>query len=93
MSYRIEHDDSVKRESSGNYTYRIYDGDRLIARFWHDFRGDEQGIDFVNGPSEGSPFGRMSEFIEGGGTAPLRLSGRAMAYLRERLLSFDRGDT
>ena len=93
MNYRIEHDNSVKREPSGNYNYRIYDGDRLIARFWHDFRGDEQGIDFVDGPSEGSPFGRVSEFIEGGGVAPLLLSGRAMVYLKERQLSFRGGDT
>jgi len=69
-TYRIEQDDSSKRESFGNYTYRIYKDDRLIALYWHDFRGDEQGINFLNGTNEQLPFGRESEFIEGGGPEP-----------------------
>ena len=84
MSYRIEQDDSTKRGSFAAYTYRIYDGARLIARYWHDHRGDEHGIEFVDGRSEGSPVGRMIEFIEGGGPEPLRLSERAVAYLKAR---------
>ncbi|MBI2480217.1 MAG: hypothetical protein HYV60_16770 [Planctomycetia bacterium] len=84
MSYRIEQDDSFKRQSFGEYTYRIYDGDRLIARYWHDYRGDEHGIEFIDGRSEGLPVGRMIEFVEGGGQEPLRLSDRAVAYLKER---------
>jgi len=84
LSYRIELDDSTKRECLGSYTYRIYDGDRLVARYWHDFRGDEHGIEFVNGTKEDWPVGQMTDFIEGGGPEPLRLSDRAMAYLKDR---------
>jgi len=80
---RIEQDDSTKRRSFGEYTYRIYDGDRLIAKYWHDHRGDEHGIEFTDGRSEDWPVGRMIEFIGGGGPEPLRLSERAQVYLNE----------
>ena len=78
MSYRIEQD---TRESLGEYTYRIYDGDRLIARYWHDHRGDEHGIEFQNGTRDDWPVGRMVDFIEGGGPQPPTLSAKAIAYL------------
>ncbi len=84
MTFRIEQD-STERESFGNYDYRIYRGDKLIARYWHDYRGDEHGIDFVSGESEGWPVGRMIDFIEGGGPQPLVLSQAAVAYLRNKL--------
>jgi hypothetical protein len=84
VSYRIEQVDSTKRQSFGAYTYRIYDGPRLIARYWHDYRGDEHGIEFLDGRSEDWPVGRMVDFIEGGGPEPLQLSERAVAYLKER---------
>ena len=84
VRFRIEQDDSTKRRSSGEYAYRIYDGDRLVARYWHDHRGDEHGIEFIDGHSETWPVGRMIEFIEGGGPEPLRLSERAQAYLKAR---------
>jgi hypothetical protein len=90
MSYRIEQDDASERGAMGNYTYRIYDGDRLIARYWHDFRGDEHGTEFVNGPVEASPPGGPNDFIEGGGPVPLRLSDGAVAYLKS---SRNRGRT
>ncbi|WP_260393120.1 hypothetical protein [Ralstonia sp. SET104] len=80
MSFRIELDVSV-RESFGDYRYHIYDGDRLIARYWHDYRGDEHGIEFVDGLRESWPVGRMVDFIEGGGPTPLVLSARALVYL------------
>lgn len=85
VGYRIEQDDSRRRASFGAYTYRIYDGDLLIAKYWHDHRGDEHGIEFTDGRSEGWPVGRMIEFIEGGGPEPLRLSERAQVYLKENL--------
>lgn len=37
MIFRIELDVSA-RESFGDYRYYIYDGDRLVARYWHDYR-------------------------------------------------------
>lgn len=86
MSYRIEQDDSSKRGLAGSYTYRIYEDDRLIARYLHDFRGDGHCIKFVDGTgdSELSAFGCVGDFIEGGGPRPLRLSDRAVAYLQAR---------
>lgn len=81
MPYKIEHDPS-EREPFGEYRYRIYHDDVLIAHYWHDYRGDEHGIKFIDGPSEEWPVGRMIDFIEGGGPKPLVLSERAMAYLR-----------
>lgn len=67
MQFRIEQDDSDRRESFGPYTYRIYDGNRLIAIFWHDYRGDDHGIDLMTGSKRGWPFGRLTDFIDGGG--------------------------
>ena len=84
MSYRIEPADS-KRESFGDYRYRIYGSGGLIAQYWHDFRGDEHGIDFVNGISEPWPVGQMTDFIQGGGPQPLTLSERAVAYIQNKL--------
>jgi len=79
VSYRIEHDEP-SRESFGNHRYCIYEDGRLIAHYWHDFRRDEHGIEFVSGKSERWPVGLMTEFLEGGGPEPLTLSVRAVAY-------------
>ncbi|CAJ0682051.1 hypothetical protein R82526_01541 [Ralstonia mannitolilytica] len=80
MSFRIELDVSA-RESFGDYRYHIYDGDRLVARYWHDYRGDEHGIEFADESRESWPVGRVVDFIEGGGPTPLVLSARALTYL------------
>ena len=40
---------NADRESFGEYRYRIYADDRLLAHSWHDYPGDEHGIEFVNG--------------------------------------------
>jgi hypothetical protein len=82
MNYRIERAET-NREPLGEYRYRIYEDSKLIAHYWHDYRGDDHGIEFVNGTSEHSPFGRMTEFIEGGGPKPLVLSAKAVAYLKQ----------
>jgi hypothetical protein len=84
MTYRIEHSKS-KRDSFGNYRYNIYKDDHLVAIYWHDFRGDEHGIEFLQGPKEDSPVGRMTDFIEGGGPQPLTLSTRAVSYLNRMI--------
>lgn len=68
-------------EPAGNYNYEIYLGSALIARYWHDFRGDDHGIEFVNGQSDNWPVGRMIEFIEG---KPVKLSSAAINYLKEK---------
>ncbi len=84
MTYRVERVDAP-RKSFGEYKYRIYRDGILVAHYWHDYRGDEHGIDFVSGRSETWPVGRMVEFVEGGGPKPTTLSRRAEAYIEERL--------
>ena len=56
----------------------------LIAHYWHDYRGDEHGIEFIDGTKESWPVGRMIDFVEGGGPKPLTLSERAVEYLKQR---------
>ena len=82
MSYAIEQDS--QREEFGHYRYRIYKDGRLVAHYWHDYRGDDHGIEFLDGTKEGWPVGRMVEFIGGGGSEPVRLSDRALAYLKTK---------
>ena len=84
MTYRVERDDAP-RESFGEYKYHIYRDGILVANYWHDYRGDEHGIEFVNGKSETWPVGRVIEFLEGGGPTATVLSLRAEAYIQERL--------
>lgn len=84
MSFELKHAES-QREFFGEYCYYIYEDSRLVARYWHDYRGDDHGIEFVNGTSEAWPVGRMVDFITGGGPQPLALSGRAVAYLNKKL--------
>jgi hypothetical protein len=83
MSFTIEHS-KTKRNPSDDYTYLIYEDGHLIARYWHDCRGDEHGIDFLDGMQESWPVGRMTDFVEGGGPKPLLLSARAVTYLKAR---------
>lgn len=83
MSFTIERSKN-KRNASDNYTYLIHQDGRLIARYWHDFHGDEHGIEFLNGDKEAWPVGRMSDFLKGGGPQPLVLSERAVAYLKSK---------
>ncbi len=91
MSFRIEHRGRPAGRGSG-HEYNIYDGDRLIATYWHDHRGDDHGIRFLGREKE-YPFrprkdeyplfGRPADFLKGGGKQPLGLSDRAVAYLNE----------
>ncbi|MGJ7542286.1 hypothetical protein [Variovorax sp. LT1R16] len=80
MTYRVEQDSSL-RKSFGRYEYSIFKGDRLVARYWHDYRGDEHEVELVGGSSHSWPVGRMTDFLEGGGPEPLSLSARAVTYL------------
>jgi len=83
MSFNIEQVDST-RKPSGNYTYKIYEDGNLIAHYWHDYRGDEHGIELVNGVNEPWPVGQMTDFIEGGGPKLLTLTERAVDYLNQK---------
>jgi len=73
------------RKPSAPYEYEILDGLQVVARYWHDFRGDEHGIEFFDGRSEGRPVGRMVDFVSGGGPEPLGLSDAAVAFLIQKL--------
>ena len=77
---------SVKQvgRSEGNYNYEIYRGTELVARYWHDFRGDEQGLTMIGG-KRASPPGSCSEFIAGGGGNPLTLTEAAVELIRRHL--------
>lgn len=77
MRYRIEQEPG--RDSFGNYRYRIYKEGVLVAHYWHDYRGDEHGIDFVTGLSDQWPVGRMTDFLFGS-----TLSERSAAYMDQR---------
>ena len=85
MSFTIEQT-KEKRESFGSYTYRGYEDGRLVAHYWHDYRGDEHGIEFADGSKELWPVGRMVDLIQGGGPEPLTLSPRAVDYLKQKRL-------
>ncbi|MDG2537774.1 hypothetical protein P5Y53_08890 [Dyella jiangningensis] len=85
MAYKIE-PDNANRDSFGNYQFRVFKDGRLVAHFWHDYRGDEHGIDFANGVSEGWPVGRLIEFVEGGGRQPLVFTARGIAYMDQKTL-------
>lgn len=67
------------------YRYLIFDGDVLVARYWHDHRVDEHGIEFVDGRTEPWPVGGVTDFLVGGGPRPLRLSEAAVVYVAQKL--------
>lgn len=66
----------------GKYRYGIYENGEIIAYFWHDYRGDSNGIEFVKGISTHDPLGKMTNFLEGGGPQ-LTLSKGAIKYINE----------
>ena len=84
MNYRIEFSNEP-RESFGNYRYEIFKDGQLVAYLWHDYRGDDYGIEFVGGGGKDWPIGRLTNFLAGGGPKPLRLSTKAIEYLDEEL--------
>lgn len=68
-------------EDFGNYKYEIYLGSKLVANYWHDYRGDDHGLYILKIQKDYSPSCRMTEFISGGGPAPLVLTDWAIQYL------------
>ncbi|MDD2926391.1 hypothetical protein [Rhodoferax sp.] len=83
MAFSVERDSS-SRESFGPYWYLIYEDGCLIARFWHDYRGDDNGIVFTSGAEENNPLGSRADFIGGGGPQPLVLTKQAIKYLESK---------
>lgn len=82
VSYRIEPACDV--DAFGNVRYFIYKDERLVALYWHDYRGNEHGIEFVRGLSDLRPVGRVTDFMEGTDSDSPALSARGMAYLDQR---------
>jgi len=77
--------DNPRRESFEEYRYRILRDGQLVAHYWHDYRGDDHGIRFLDGTSQGWPVGNLLEFIQGGGSQPVTLTRAAAAYLKEHI--------
>lgn len=75
---------ATTRASFGPYEYDVLRDGEVIARYWHDYRGDEHGIRFVDGAPFDGPVGRMTDFLQGGGREPLTLSPAAIAWLAKR---------
>jgi hypothetical protein len=90
MTYRIEYGKRGDSPSGGQFYY-IYDDDQLIARYWHDHRGDDCGIDFVSGNSEDWPFSHLGQVLAGGGPLPLTLTNEAIVFLETRKSSGNSG--
>lgn len=84
MTYEVEHERD-DQAASMIHSYRIMSNGGMVARYWHDHRGDEHGIEFPDGRREGWPVGRSIDFHVGGGPEPLRLTPRAVAYLDSML--------
>lgn len=83
MEFEVTRSDAP-RSGFDAYRYRIWRKGRLVAMYWHDYRGDEHGIEFVDGRKEHGPVGMMTDFLKGGGPQPVRLSEEAMAYLARK---------
>ena len=83
MEFHVTRSDAP-RQGVDAYRYRIWRKSQLVAMYWHDFRGDEHGIEFVDGRKEDWPVGRMTDFLNGGGPEPVRLSEDAVAYLARK---------
>ncbi len=84
MEYTVKQKTS-NRESFGDYTYEIHRNGKFVANYWHDYRGDEHGIEFVNGEKDSWPVGRMIDFLTDGGPNPTSLSSAAITYLNGKL--------
>lgn len=82
MNFTVERE--PRPEGQWEYRYKILKDGILFARYWHDHRGDDHGIEFLNGIKESWPVGRMTDFLEGGGPQPLVLSKDAVAYLSKK---------
>lgn len=67
------------------YEYNIFRGDKLVAHYRHDFRGDAHEIIFIDGRSISMPVGSVTDFIIGGGPKPLLLSKAAIDFLNNNL--------
>ena len=71
--------------AASNYEFDILEGDRVAARYWFDFRGDDHGVVFNDGREVWLQC-RCGEFVTGGGDPnPLLLTPMAIAWLESEL--------
>jgi len=84
MAYFSIEPEGGKREDFEAYRYRILRDGEPVAKYWIDFRGDDHGIEFIDGSSFGWPVGSVLEFVQGGGSSPIRLTPEAVAFLEEK---------
>ena len=82
--FTIRHAETERRDF-GNYEYEILDRGNLIARYWHDSRGDDHWLRFVGGTEDVLPSGSMTAFISGGGPTPLSLTDSAKKLLHHHV--------
>lgn len=81
MSYSVEQI-IEERKGFGPYRYKIFKDGKEFAIFWHNFRGECDGLIVLpEQRRENLPFGMCDEFLTGGGPLPLGLSARATGYL------------
>jgi hypothetical protein len=67
------------------YWYEIWRGPNLVAKYWHDYRGDESCVVFPDGSEEPWLAGSCATFLTGGGPKPTGLSKEAVELLTEWL--------
>ena len=48
-----------------NYEFDVLEGERVVARYWFDFRGDDHGVVFNDGRAVTVPVGGI-DFVTGG---------------------------
>jgi hypothetical protein len=77
-----------EREPFGDYEYEVRREGVLVARFFHDYRGDGCWVVFPDGRGEEVGAG-VPNFLEGGGGQPLRLTDTAVRFLTARLPAGD----
>jgi hypothetical protein len=84
MSFEIRHAET-NREAFSEYRYDIYENGTLVAHYWHDYRGDDHGFEFLDGKAGEPPVLGMVAYVTGGGPQPLKLTELAEAYLNKML--------
>lgn len=81
--FRIEQKEERSAQSFGNYEYEVFENENLIAIYWHDYRGNEHGINFIKGKKISSIPSTMPDFLLGGGPQPHELSEFAINFINK----------
>jgi hypothetical protein len=68
-----------------DYEYEVFDAGRFVARYSHDFRGEEHVVEFADGRREEWPARTHGSFVISGWPFTLTLSRPAVSYLSQVL--------